>query len=179
MRRESAKKEEEKEGKAAWGRKENENFNPKKTRNTQETQGVLLQGWAELSCVRDFPPPPGHRFISLNLPLFGHQLCNTAGWGEGRKYRKNNKIKINLRMAHKISLASYFQIIFFLFCATSSVTWAGPNSPHSHPGIGHTILLASASIIECPQSVGVGDGVGGGWVDPACCGLSWAECVKV
>lgn len=25
-------------------------------------------------------------------------------------------------MAHKISLASYFQIIFFLFCATSSMT---------------------------------------------------------
>lgn len=35
MRRESAKTEEEKEGR----RKENENFNPKKTRNTQETLG--------------------------------------------------------------------------------------------------------------------------------------------
>lgn len=78
-------------------------------------------------------PSPGHRFISLNLPLFGHQLCNNANGAErgirvaGKKYRKN-KIKINLRMAHKISLASYFQIIFFLFCATSSVTWAAPSS---------------------------------------------------
>jgi len=42
------------------------------------------------------------------------QQCKKSETG-----KDENKIKINLRMAHKISLASYFQIIFFfLFFAS-------------------------------------------------------------
>lgn len=137
MRRESAKIREKQ--KKQTRERENENFNPRKTPNTQAFLSCAQLSWAELR-PRFLPPSPEHRFISLNLPLFGHQLCNNAkGAGRGirvpgKKYRKN-KIKINLRMAHKISLASYFQIIFFLFCATSSVTWAAPVPPAPSRGL--------------------------------------------
>lgn len=137
MRRESAKIREKK--KKQRRERENENFNPRKTPNTQAFLSCAQLSLAELR-PRFLPLSPEHRFISLNLPLFGHQLCNNAkGVGRrlrvpGKKYRKN-KIKINLRMAHKISLASYFQIIFFLFCATSSVTCAAPVPPAPSRGL--------------------------------------------
>lgn len=46
---------------------------------------------------RFLPPSQEHRFISLNLPLFGHQLCNNAkgGWEGDKSARKKIQEKQN------------------------------------------------------------------------------------